>query len=90
MIKSDPEKALVELLLDPYYRTIDGFRTLVQREFISFGHRFSTNGIQRDYPSINSDQSEFMLIRIHWSISAPDRLSYLFRQVFNLFTRLGT
>ncbi|CBY22279.1 unnamed protein product [Oikopleura dioica] len=49
--KIDPGKALVELLLDPYYRTIDGFRTLVQREFISFGHRFSTNGIQRDYPS---------------------------------------
>lgn len=41
--------SLVQLIIDPTYRTVDGFHTLVQREFISFGHRFSTNGVQRDY-----------------------------------------
>lgn len=32
---------LAELMLDPYYRTIEGFQILVQREWIAFGHKFA-------------------------------------------------
>ncbi|KAG5506513.1 hypothetical protein JKF63_06016 [Porcisia hertigi] len=33
--------ALAMLMLDPYYRTIVGFCTLIEKEFCSFGHKFA-------------------------------------------------
>ena len=38
--------ALAQVMLDPHYRTLQGFISLVQKDFLSFGHKFrDRNGV---------------------------------------------
>ena len=57
--------SLVEIILDPYYRTIEGFAVLVEKEWVSFGHKFaSRNGCETN-PEKQKDRSPLFIQFIH-------------------------
>ena len=54
--------AISEILLDPYYRTFEGFAVLIEKDFLSFGHQFARrNGlvdIKEEKPDKKKDKKK--------------------------------
>uniref|UniRef100_A0A7S2H4Y3 Myotubularin phosphatase domain-containing protein n=1 Tax=Octactis speculum TaxID=3111310 RepID=A0A7S2H4Y3_9STRA len=55
--------ATSQMLLDPYYRTLEGFGVLVEKEWLSFGHKFQDRVA---HGSDDHDSQERSPIMIQW------------------------
>ncbi|KAI1893543.1 hypothetical protein AGOR_G00124810 [Albula goreensis] len=55
--------ALAKILLDPYYRTLEGFQVLVEMEWLDFGHKF---GDRCGHQEKDGDISEQCPVFLQW------------------------
>ncbi|CAH0519241.1 unnamed protein product [Peronospora belbahrii] len=54
--------ALAQLILDPFYRSLRGFASLVEKEWCSFGHKFADRiGVGKDITDQPNERSPVML-----------------------------
>jgi hypothetical protein len=55
--------SLVQLLLDPYYRTLAGFRVLIKKEWLALGHKFMSRSRLSTDVQENEAAMVFPLVR---------------------------
>ncbi|XP_041076534.1 myotubularin-like isoform X2 [Polyodon spathula] len=91
--------SLSMLMLDSYYRTMIGFQVLVQKEWISFGHKFSSRIGHGDKNHTDADRSPIFVqfIDCVWQMTKQFPTAFEFNELFlmtildNLYScRFGT
>nr|XP_033777735.1 myotubularin-related protein 4 isoform X2 [Geotrypetes seraphini]XP_033777736.1 myotubularin-related protein 4 isoform X2 [Geotrypetes seraphini] len=55
--------SLAKILLDPYYRTLEGFQVLVETDWLDFGHKF---GDRCGHQEKVDDQNELCPVFLQW------------------------
>ncbi|XP_069580778.1 myotubularin-related protein 1a isoform X7 [Brachyistius frenatus] len=78
--------SLAMLMLDSYYRTLRGFQVLVEKEWISFGHKFSARVGHGDENHANSERSPLFIqfIDCVWQMTRQFPAAFEFNELFLL------
>ncbi|XP_058856676.1 myotubularin-related protein 1-like isoform X3 [Acipenser ruthenus] len=76
--------SLALLMLDSYYRTIKGFEVLIEKEWISFGHRFAVRVGHGDVNHTNSERSPLFVqfIDCVWQMMRQFPAAFEFNELF--------
>lgn len=76
--------SLAMLLLDPYYRTIKGFEVLIEKEWLSFGHKFQHRIGHGDDRHSDADRSPvfLQLIDAVWQVTTMFQNAFEFNEHF--------
>ncbi|KAJ8920453.1 hypothetical protein NQ315_005321 [Exocentrus adspersus] len=76
--------ALSMLMLDPYYRTIKGFEVLIEKEWVSFGHKFQQRIGHGDDHHSDADRSPIFLqfIDCVWQVTQQFPNAFEFNDYF--------
>jgi len=78
--------ALAQLLLDPYFRTMEGFVVLIEKEWLSFGHKFAER-FGHQCPNYSNDQRApifTQFIDAVWQLTRQFPLAFQFNERFLL------
>uniref|UniRef100_A0A3P9DL91 Myotubularin related protein 1a n=1 Tax=Maylandia zebra TaxID=106582 RepID=A0A3P9DL91_9CICH len=76
--------SLAMLMLDSYYRTLRGFQVLVEKEWISFGHKFAARVGHGDENHANSERSPLFVqfIDCVWQMTRQFPAAFEFNELF--------
>ncbi|KAB0372588.1 hypothetical protein FD755_016380 [Muntiacus reevesi] len=76
--------SLAMLMLDSYYRTIKGFEALIEKEWISFGHRFALRVGHGNDNHADADRSPIFLqfIDCVWQMTRQFPSAFEFNELF--------
>ena len=55
--------AFSQMLVDPYYRTIRGYMTLIEKDFLSFGHQFRYRNGYYSKEEVHEDQNSPIVLQ---------------------------
>jgi len=79
--------SLVQLLVDPYYRTIIGFSVLIEKEWSSFGHKWGQRQTQKKFStSINVLSCIFLqFLDLTWQLWIQNTDAFEFNREYIIF-----
>lgn len=76
--------SLAMLMLDSHYRTLHGFQVLLEKEWISFGHKFASRVGHGDQNHANSERSPLFIqfIDCVWQMTRQFPSAFEFNELF--------
>jgi myotubularin-related protein 1/2 len=80
--------ALAQIMMDPYYRTIEGFAVLVEKEWVQFGHKFHHRIAQAAVSTSEASPIFLQFLDCVWQLLQQFPFSFEFNE--NLLSFLAT